>query len=224
MEGELLYSEHFSDYAEGAGPPEDWWVEGGERVWIDRGRLRVKANPLDQKGSKHVCTVWNKRIFPGDLEVSFRTCVLDSTIEANNINFFLYYANPEGGQLYNTRDLRQDGAYSHYHDLNGYIFTFLNDREGEAGTGEDGRRSARFRMRRCPGFELLTETFDYHCQRDVVYNVSILKKGENISFSVDDKVYLEAVDPSPWSEGLLGLRTFQTDLWWDELCVRRPGA
>ena len=85
MAGDLLYSEHFGKYKDGSGVAGGWWVEGGERVWIDGGRLRVKANPAKQEGSDHVCTVWNKQAFSGDLEVSFRTCVLDSTIKANNI-------------------------------------------------------------------------------------------------------------------------------------------
>ncbi len=48
MAGDLLYSEHFGKYKDGSGVSGDWWVEGGERVWIDGGRLRVKANPAKQ--------------------------------------------------------------------------------------------------------------------------------------------------------------------------------
>jgi hypothetical protein len=218
--GEVLYSEQFGNYD--SEPPDHWWVEGGERVWIDDGRLRVMANPQDQSGSEHVCTVWNKRVFEGDLRVDFKTCVLDSTINANNINFFLCYAHPDGTSLYESRALRRDGSYAHYHQLNGYIFTFLNDRSCEGESDDQGRPRARFRMRRCPGFELLTETFDYHCRKGVAYEISITKRGGNISFSVDGTEYLSAFDPQPWREGVLGFRTFQTDLWWDDIRVSRP--
>ena len=224
MAGDLLYSEHFGKYKDGSGVAGGWWVEGGERVWIDGGRLRVKANPAKQEGSDHVCTVWNKQAFSGDLEVSFRTCVLDSTNKANNINFFLCFSEAEGGDLYESRGLRKDGASSHYHGLNGYIFTFLNDRHGES--TEDGARCkpARFRIRRCPGFHLLTEVYDYHCRKGVIYDVRIIKRGGEISFAVDGKVYLETADPDPWEGGWIGLRTFQTDLWWDEIRISRPDA
>jgi hypothetical protein len=34
---------------------------------------------------------------------------------------------------------------------------------------------------------------------------------------VDGETLLEADDPEPWQGGLLGLRTYRTFLWWDNL-------
>mgnify|MGYP006208435713 CR=1 FL=1 len=39
----------------------------------------------------------------------------------------------------------------------------------------------------------------------------------------DGRLLLEGRDEQPWTEGLLGLRTFQTDLWWDNIRVTRDG-
>jgi len=215
MAYDVVYSEDFTGVPDG-GMPVGWWVEGGQSVGVEDGRLRVRANPPGRNKPGYVCTVWYAQPFAGDLRVEFDAHVVDSTIGANNINFFLLYSHPDGGDLHATRETRSDGSYSRYHDLNGYIFTFLNDfhneREGE---------QARMRMRRCPGFELITETYAYHCRKGTTYRVSITKSAGELSLAVDGKVYLEGKDTAPWSEGLIGLRTFQTDLWWDNIVVKR---
>jgi hypothetical protein len=216
---DVIFSENFEGYEDGSAPSGDWWVEGGENVWIESGHLRVKANPEGKYQPGYVCTVWNKRVFPGSVQVEFDAHVLDSTVNANNINFFLLYTDPAGRSLYNSRASRASGEYRFYHELNGYIFTFLNDRDGNAGHNEDGSTKARFRMRRCPGFHLLTETYGYHCKRGVTYHVTIAKREGHLTLAVDGSIYLEAQDNDPWTEGLIGLRTFQTDLWWDNIVI-----
>jgi hypothetical protein len=75
------------------------------------------------------------------------------------------------------------------------------------------------RMRRCPGFQLMTETYDNHCRRGVTYHVTVTKVDGDLSFAVDGVVYLKAHDDTPWTEGLIGLRTFRTQLWWDNIVV-----
>ena len=85
----------------------------------------------------------------------------------------------------------------------------------------EARGPARFRMRKCPGFHLLTETFAYHCRQGVTYRAEIVKRGGRITFGVDGTTYLDCEDEEPWREGLIGLRTFRTDLWWDRIRVER---
>ena len=217
--GDVLLFADFSACEEGSAPPEDWWVEGGEKVWIEDGHIRVKANPAEKGQPGHVATVWHRQVFPGDIQVDFDSHVIDSTIDANNINFFMLYTDPEGKPLLETRASRESSAYNLYHVLNGYIFTYLNDFHGEADPYDDGSAKGRMRMRRCPGFELMTETYAYHCRKGVTYHVTITKRGGDITFAVDGKVYLQEHDDNPWAEGLIGLRTFQTDLWWDNIKV-----
>lgn len=205
----------FEDFEEpGPGLPEGWWVEGGQRVWVENGRLRVKADPVDKNAPGHVCTVWYGLPLSGDVRVEFDAQVVGSTRGVNNINFFLFYSDPAGKALHDTRAERSDADYGRYHELNGYIFTFLN-----AGAERDGK--ARMRMRRCPGFKLIAETYDHHCRPGTTYHVTITRRGGRITFSVDGKVYLKAEDARPWTKGLFGLRTFRTELWWDNIRVTR---
>lgn len=56
----VLLFEDFEDYQDGSAPPDDWLVEGGEKVWIEEGNIRVKANPEVKGGLDHVCTVCHK--------------------------------------------------------------------------------------------------------------------------------------------------------------------
>lgn len=195
-----------------------WWVEGGEKVWIEEGRLHIKADP-PEAGPGYVCTVWCKEVFPADVRIEFDTHVMASEIEANNINFFFCYSDPTGTPLFDTRHTREDAGYKKYHGLNGHIITFLNDFQHNGGLNPDGSTKARVRMRRCPGFNLMTQTYTGHCRKGVTYHCTITKKGGALAFAVDGKTVLEGVDPAPLGGGLIGLRTFRTHLWWDNIKV-----
>lgn len=215
--GTVLFQEDFSD-----GDMNGWWVEGGERVWVQDGHLYMKANPDEMSSPAGFCTVWYNRKFQGDVEISFDAHVVESAIDANNINFFFHYTHPEEGKtIWNTRADRADGAYSHYHNLNGYIVTFLNDFNREAPLSPDGTPQARLRMRRCPGFRLIDETFGHHCRAGITYRCRIVKQGRRIGFYVDGQKLLEGDDDNFLNEGYIGLRTFRTCVWWDNITVRR---
>jgi hypothetical protein len=197
---------------------DNWWVEGGHQVQVKDGRLYVNADPTNNSEGG-VCTVWCKKPFPGDVRVAFDAHVVESSSEVNNINFFLCYSDPSGRPLYETRDRRKTAKYSLYHKLNGHIFTYLRDRGRSGGANPDGSAKARFRIRRNPGFNLLDEAFDYHCEKGTTYHVVLTKTGGNLSIAVDGKVYCRATDEQPLEGGLLGLRTYRTHLWWDNIKV-----
>ena len=207
----------FEDFSEGM---DNWWVEGGERVWVEDGHLRVAADPAEGVEAPGVATVWCRQEIGGDVKIEFDAHVISSSIAANNINFFMFYSDPDGTPLYDTREDRADAGYGKYHVLNGNIITFLNDRHGEASGADDADDSkARVRIRHCPGFELLAEAFGYHCRQGVTYHVEIVRRGTQILFSVDGKLTLGIEDPDTPERGLIGLRTFRTDLWWDNIKV-----
>lgn len=213
--GSILYSENFNGYQDGR-LPSGWWVEGGQSVYVEHGHLMVNADPQLKKGPGYVATVWLKKRFFGNVQIQFDAHVVSSTIDTNNINFFLYYTQPaKGSTMYDTRNLRLDGIYDRYYDLNGYIFTFLKV------PGTKGDR-ARFRLHRCPGFELIDQSFAFHSRKGETYHITIEKRGKNLSYAVDGTVYLHASDDKyNWTSGLIGFRTFQTDVWFDNLEIRR---
>lgn len=199
---------------------ENWWVEGSEKVWIQDGRLHIDANnDKDTKG--RVCTVWYKKPFESDnLIIEFDAHVIESKLKCNNINFFLFYTHPGEKTMYETRHTRSGGEYKLYHNLNGYIFTYLRDWHKKAEIHPDGSAKARFRIRRCPGFELSAENFAYHNEAGQTYHIVIVKKGNKLTYSVDGKVFNEWYDPEPLKFGYFGLRTFMTYLWLDNIIVK----
>jgi hypothetical protein len=198
---------------------ENWWTEGGERVWVEDGRLHIKADDPKIPGGS-VATVWHRAEHPGNFELELDARVVSSSVDANNINLFFSCSDPSGRPLESTRDARRTADYGLYHKLNGYIVTFLNDMEGAGGTAPDGSRKARVRIRRNPGFKLLGETFTYHCRRGVTYHLRLTKRGGDIRFAVDGRELLRATDPQPLDGGYFALRTFRTWLWWDDIRLR----
>jgi len=197
---------------------DQWWVEGGRKTWVADGKLYVDTNaPIGESGTG--ATVWFRQPIEGDVEIACTVQVVASDIKANHINFFLYYSMPDGSDLFESRGNRADGAYKHYHDLNGYIVTFLNDRHTEA-VASAGSSPARHRIRRCPGFTLIAEQFDGTNSIGKTYHCKIIKKGTSIRFYVDGDLRVETDDPTPFSKGYFGLRTFATLLAWDNVTIR----
>jgi hypothetical protein len=204
-------------------PDSSWWSEGGEKVYAEGDRLFMHADaPMPTPGpvtGGGVCTAWCKQPLPENLTIELEAHVISSSIDANNINLFFCYADPSGKPLYDTRNDRADAGYGRYHELNGHIITFLNGNEAGSPRAEDGGFKARVRIRRCPGFQLLAETFAGRCRQEETYALRIVKHGGEIVFSVNGAEYLRATDPNPLGGGLLGLRTFRTRLWWRNVRV-----
>jgi hypothetical protein len=212
---ELLYTENFDKFPDGTPLPPGWWVEGNPSVSIQKGHLLINANP--EAGSKEysVSTVWLNKMFEGNLQIEFDAHIIKSRGEKNNINLFILYSDTTNMPLYESRESRSDGRYPHYHKLNGYIFTYLANGQPD---------TARFRLRDNPGFFLLQENYAYECRAGKTYHMTVIKIGNKLSYSVDGNTYLEFLDNqlNPLHhKGLIGFRTFQTELWWDNLRVTR---
>ena len=209
----VLFMEDFDSYPDSSKLPAGWWQEGSEAVRIEKGRLHADAN-LDQNGEDYgTSTIWLDKTFEGDICVEFDAHVLASDGDKNNINFFFLFSDPSGRSLRQTMNERADGQYGKYHKLNGYVFTFLANGNPD---------NARFRMRDDPGFHLIQEKFTYECKRHKTYHITVTKNGNRITYSVDGTIYLDKIDGTSNPEhksGIIGFRTWHTDLWWDNLKV-----
>jgi hypothetical protein len=212
-ENQVLFEDTFS-YPDG-GLPDIFWLEGSEKVQVINERLYVDANPDGNGESYPVSTVWLNKMFTGDIQVEFDTHVLSSPDQEHNINFFFLYSDPSGVPLKESRHNRKTGDYKKYHELNGYIFTYLANGRPD---------TARFRFRDNPGFNLVKETNSYECKRGKTYHVEIRRKGNHIQYLVDDQVFLDEKDKDYndiHQEGLIGFRTWRTELWFDNLVVKK---
>jgi hypothetical protein len=209
----VLFMEDFDSYSDGPKLPIGFWHEGSKAVRIENGRLHADAN-LDNNGEDYgASTIWLDKTFEGDICVEFDAHVLSSDGEKNNINFFFLFSDPSGRSLRQTMNKRADGQYGKYHKLSGYVFTFLAN-------GNPG--NARFRMRDDPGFHLLQENFAYECKQNKTYHVTVSKERNRITYEVDGTVYMDKVDDTANPEhksGIIGFRTWHTELWWDNLKI-----
>jgi len=209
----LLYAENFDGHPDGPNLPVGWWREGSKAVSIENGTLRADANPDNNGEDFESATIWLDRQFRGDVRVEFDAHVLASEGDKNNINFFFLFSDPTNQSLLNSRSTRADAKYGKYHKLNGYVFTFLANGQPD---------QARFRLRDDPGFNLLLENNAYECKRGKTYHITVTKKGNRITYAVDKQVFLDFIDDSANPEhqaGIIGFRTWRTDLWWDNLQV-----
>lgn len=197
---------------------ENWWVEGGEQVWIENARLMMRSDGPDV-GHGMVCTAWCRIPHPPNFVLELDAHVVSSGSQSNNINLFFGYSDPSGRPLFDSRHERKHADYGQYHNLNGNIITFLNAQDAPRDPHSE-QLLARIRIRHCPGFQLLAETHAYECRQGVTYKLRVEKREGHIAFSVDGRPLLEARDPQPLGGGLLGLRTFRTFLWWDNIKLR----
>jgi len=205
---EVVLKEHF-DYPDGP-LPQGWWSEG-DVACIRNGRLYVNADT----GQFRQSTVWLDRVFSENLRVEYDACVLASTDAANNMNFFFLYSDASDKPLYASRQARSDGRYAKYHSLNGYIFTNVANGSGTP---------ARFRLRDCPGFNLLSESRKYENRQRMIYHISVEKRGNHLKYGVNNIVVLDFTDNqfnALHDKGLMGFRTWHTELWWDNFLVTR---
>ncbi|MEX0329841.1 MAG: DUF1961 family protein, partial [Puniceicoccaceae bacterium] len=136
--------------------------------------------------------------------------------------FFFLFRDRTGRTLYESRMDRLDGNYPRYHgredadaELTGYIFTHLANGEPD---------NPRYRLRDVPPFDpVIAESRGKGGARQGVrYKVTILKQGERIRYLVNGETILDHMDTGKnplHASGLIGFRTFQSHISWDNLLV-----
>jgi len=192
--GECLQVEPL-DQEDFEGVANRWRFDGRGRVWVENGRLHTDAT-----GSES--TAWFTGEMEGNLLITFQAHILEP-VEANNINLIFLATAPGGGdvlKLYFT------GSYSEYHKIPNYIWTF---------TG------AHTRLRRDPGFQLLSEDKAIVPEPHKTYDLALTVQDGLVRCFVDHKPVHSYRDPKPHGKGKLAFRTFHTRLWWDNLRVYR---
>ena len=184
----------------------DFGDESAFRVEAQGGDLQFTGETLeiDYTANADGVTVWRPEPFPEDVLVEYTaTCHEDSEADARssgrNLNLFVAAAGEDGDPA-SLAGTERTGAYDAYHDLPNYIFTLTY------------RHS---RMRRNPGFEKRSE-FVVGAQPDHTYDVQVLKRGGEIAAAVDGRLLHHWHDEDPHGEGWVGLRTWNTDVTYDE--------
>ncbi|HMR85399.1 MAG TPA: DUF6250 domain-containing protein [Niabella sp.] len=205
--GDLL-KESFS-YPDGP-LPGHFWSEGCAGV-IKNGKLFIDADTTGPRAS----SVWLNKELEGDLGIEFDVNLVSSSDDANNINVFFMYKDPSGKPLKQTAAQREDGLYSRYHQLQGYIFT--NVTNGDT-------TDIRYRFRKNPGFKLVSQAQSARKNRKQKIHIKILKKGNHFEYWEDEQKLFDLTSDDvahQYNSGLFGFRTWHTAIEIDNLLIKK---
>lgn len=216
--GTALLDESFA----GAGAlPSGWWSEGSELVTVQEGRLLQNTDPGAGATNPH-SVLWVGQEFAGDLRFEADVEVLSAKGNVNDVVVFFLFSDPDGTPLHETREARASGKQDLYTNrLNGYCFFYW----GKGGVTQP----ANIRLRDCPAATLLLEADAYEILPRQVYHLAIEKRGTQLTLTVDGQllaahdVAADEVDNVVHERGLIGLKTWNTSLAWDNLKVTRLG-
>jgi carboxypeptidase C (cathepsin A) len=188
---------------------ERWQIEGNADFSLHAGRLHA-VTPLTAPGVEPAATLWLRQALPADVLIEFTAGAAAVTEEnACNLNVFLHATEPDGSPYRFGRS----GNYGDYHKIPNYIMTL---------TG--GFQAGWARLRRDPGFELLSEEQSTRSEPGKTYRFRILIQKGRIRQWIDDRLIHDAVDPHPLPGGQFGLRTWRSRVWWSDLriCAVEP--
>ena len=201
MSGELIYRTDFASM-------DDFWAEGSPDVSVSGNELIIRTTFERDPKTHFVCSVFLRKVFTGNLLVEYEGQSRDKR-SARNFNFFIHTAGPDGRDLYDTRRER-NGGYDQYHALSNYLFTCVaSDRKTP-----DGSDKMRIRMRRDPGFVLMSEAHSHRSENFRWYAFQYLVRDGEVSLCVDhlpQETYTWR-DPKPLTAGYLGFRTYMSHL------------
>lgn len=173
-----------------------WEIESTDAIIkVSNGKLFITDHGIGT-------TLWNKMEFPKNLIVRYRVRA-EGKKEDNktNFNLFSHAKGIDGKSLLVGKDSKRSGAYSQYHNIPNYISTFTFKHS---------------RIRKDPGFILLSDTKESSVKEktyQIVYTVS----NGRIRYYVNGKKVHDVTDDNPLTEGKIGIRTWDTEAWWDDI-------
>ena len=217
--GQVLLQEDFGNTPAGGALPDGWWAEGSDAVAVQDGALIQNANP-DNGATSADSVVWMGTEFQGDVRFDADVTVLSAKGNVNDVVVFFLFSDPSGKPLKGTREQRASGKQGLYTKaLHGYVFFYW---------GKNGVTTpANIRFRDCPGAHLLVETDAHHVKAGQRYRLTIERKGTRLCLIVDGKKLAkhdlkpEQVGNPIHAKGLIGLKTWNTSLRWDNIRVSR---
>ena len=201
--GSLIYENPLSS-------PEDlsdFILEGKAVMTFPDGRLRLQNAESAQLGQKANYVLWCQREFPADflLQLDFRPLR-----EPGLAMLFFAASGKDGLGLFDPSLAPRTGEYVQYHhgDINAFHLSFFRRKE------LDERRFHTCNLRKSYGFYLTAQGADPipdAADADCMYTLSLLKKGPDIRFAVNDLEVLRFTDDgSTWGPllggGCIGLR------------------
>lgn len=182
-----------------------WIQEGDALVKVEDGELHQRK--VDQEHPVQ-STVWFRPELPQNLALRIRVRV-DNPAENNagNVNLVLHARENNGSPLAYDRS----GRYSEYHEIPNYIITLVG------GDMEQGHH----RLRRNPGFNLLSDNQDIRSYVGETYELLVTVIGGRIRYYLDGEKTIDHRDRNPLPAGRMGLRTWNSNVVWEQIEIGR---
>lgn len=173
-----------------------WVVEGAPELSVRDGRLMVATEQA---------TLWWREPLPANVAIELRAGV-DGPAENNaaNLNLILHARELDDRAYRFGRSAR----YEDYHAIPNYIVTL---------TG--GFQAGWSRLRRNPGFALLSEARSTRSEVGRAYRIRVLVAGGRLRYWLDGQLIHDAVDPKPLPGGHFALRTWRSRVWWSDIRI-----
>jgi len=178
----------------------DFVLEGKARMSFPEGRLRLENAESAEKGQKANYVLWCRERFPADfrMEISFRP-----VREPGLAMLFFAAGGRNGEDLFDPRLAARTGEYVQYHhgDINAFHLSFFRRKE------KDERSFHTCNLRKSYGFYLTAQGADpIPDVEDVTepYRLSLLKRGREIRFAVNELEVLRFTDDGETWGPLLG--------------------
>jgi hypothetical protein len=171
-----------------------WVVEGGGEIAAGDGRLTVNSPQA---------TIWWRQPLPADVAITL-TAGVDGPAENNaaNLNLFFHAREVDGGAYRFGRS----AVYEDYHRIPNYIVTL---------TG--GFQEGWSRVRRNPGFEMLSEERSTRSEAGQTYRIRVVIVGGRLRYWLDGKLIHDVRDKQPLPGGHFALRTWRSHVWWSDV-------
>jgi len=183
-----------------------WVLEGKPAVRAKHGKLHVDASG---EGPGRYATLWLNKELPSNVLIEYHARCPRQQTTAANLNQFLMACEADGADILS---IQHSGDYKDYHSLPLYIITLTYKWS---------------RLRKCPGFECVSERMDVRSGNEVRYRIRILKTGDRIRYFINDaKVHDWTDTAGSYTSGKFGLRTWSTVVEYDNFRVYdvRDGA
>jgi hypothetical protein len=171
-----------------------WALEGDAELSVREGRLSVVASQA---------TLWWRQPLPADVVIELEAGVdVPAENNAANLNLIFHARELDGAPYRFGRSAR----YEEYHSIPNYIATLTGGfQEGWA------------RLRRNPGFELLSEDRSTRSAVGRSYRIRLQVAGGRIRYWLDGRLIHDARDRQPLPGGHFALRTWRSRVWWSRI-------
>ncbi|MFA5687565.1 MAG: DUF6250 domain-containing protein [Kiritimatiellales bacterium] len=180
-----------------------WAVEGDSVVTAADGQIKVEKKFPEQVNT---ATIWLKQKIPADFVIELTAEVFETEApNAANLNLIFSAHEADDSPVQFTRS----GDYPEYHKFPNYIFTLVG-----------GIRPGHSRVRRNPGFNLLSDRQDIRSEPGRVYRIKVVCNAGRIQAFVDDIYLHDVIDPQPLPGGRLALRTWNSTVAWRDIKIR----